>query len=260
MPGPTSSGSAASTATHLQRARQGHPPATAVNVGEGERMASLIGGTAVALYGLSRGTLGGLGLALLGGSLIYRGVTGHCSAYQALGLDTARPPGPQDSVRAQHGVRVDETVTILRPREELYRYWRDLSNLPRIMRHLESVQTTSENRSHWTAKGPFDLRIEWDAEIITERENELIGWRSVGESEVDTAGSVHFIPAPGGRGTEVRVELKYDPPGGRLGSQLASLLGQSPERQIREDLRRFKAVMESGTAPTTEGQPGGHSA
>lgn len=260
MPGRPTSGSAASAATRIQLARQGHPPTIAVNVGEGERMASLIGGTAVALYGLSRGTLGGLGLALVGGSLIYRGMTGHCSAYQAIGLDTARPRGPHDSVRAQHGVRVDESMTILRPREELYRYWRDLSNLPRIMRHLESVQTTGENRSHWTAKGPFDLRIEWDAEIITERENELIGWRSVGESEVDTAGSVHFIPAPGGRGTEIRVELKYDPPGGQLGSQIASLLGQSPDRQIREDLRRFKAVMESGAAPTTEGQPRGASA
>ena len=128
------------------------------------------------------------------------------------------------------------------------------------MRHLVSVQTTGEGRSHWTAKGPFDLRVEWDAEIITERENELIGWRSVGKSEVDTAGSVHFIPEPGGRGTEVRVELKYDPPGGQLGSQDASLLGQAPDRQIREDLRRFKAVMESGSAPTTAGQPRGHSA
>jgi len=163
-------------------------------------------------------------------------------------------------VRAQHGVRVDETVTILRPREELYRYWRDLSNLPRIMRHLESVQTTSGNRSHWTAKGPFDLRFEWDAEIITERENELLGWRSVGESEVDTAGSVHFIPAPGGRGTEIRVELKYDPPGGQFGSQIASLLGKSPERQIREDLRRFKAVMEAGNVATAADQPRGDSA
>jgi len=127
------------------------------------------------------------------------------------------------------------------------------------MRHLESVQTTGEKSSHWTAKGPFDLRFEWDAEIITERENELIGWRSVGESEVDTAGSVHFIPAPGGRGTEVRVELKYDPPAGQLGSQIASLLGQSPDRQIREDLRRFKAVMEAGNVSTAADQPQGHS-
>ena len=197
MPGPTTSGSAASTATHLQRGETG---SSAHHCRQCRRRRAHRPRSSAAprlrFYGLSRGTLGGLGLALLGGSLIYRGVTGHCSAYQALGLDTARPPGPQDSVRAQHGVRVDETVMILRPREELYRYWRDLSNLPRIMRHLESVQTTSENRSHWTAKGPFDLRIEWDAEIITERENELIGWRSVGESQVDTAGSVHFIPAP----------------------------------------------------------------
>jgi uncharacterized membrane protein len=148
-------------------------------------------------------------------------------------------------------------VTILRPREELYRFWRDFSNLPRIMRHLQSVQTTGDGRSHWVARGPLGIPIEWDAEIITERENELIGWRSVGDSEVDTAGSVHFTSAPGDRGTEVRVVLKYDPPAGKLGSAVAWLLGKAPDQQIREDLRRFKWVMETSTVPTIEGQPHG---
>lgn len=104
--------------------------------------------------------------------------------------------------------------------------------------------------------GPLGVRAEWDAEVITERENELIGWRSVGDSEVDTAGSVHFTKVPGGRGTEVRVSLKYDPPAGKLGVAVARLLGQSPARQIHEDLSRFKQVMEAA-APAIKGRPGG---
>jgi uncharacterized membrane protein len=228
-----------------------------VNVGDAERWASLLGGGAIVFYGLSRKTLGGLGLALLGGSLVYRGVTGYCGAYQALGIDTSQSRGPRDSVKARHGVKVEESVTVLRPREELYRYWRDFSNLPRIMRHLKSVETKSDGRSHWVATGPMEMSVEWDAEIITERENELIGWRSVGDSEVDTAGSVHFLAAPGDRGTEIRVVLKYDPPAGKLGAGIAWLFGKSASRQIREDLRRFKSMMETGTIPTTEGQPRG---
>jgi uncharacterized membrane protein len=231
---------------------QDHAPR--VNVGDVERLAC---GSGLVLYGIKRGTLGGLGLALLGGALVYRGVSGHCNCYEALGLDTTYSSGPRTSVRARHGVKVDQSVTILRPREELYRFWRDFSNLPRVMCHLESVQPIDDKRSHWAAKGPAGTRVEWDAEIITERANELIGWRSVGDSEVDTAGSVHFTPAPGDRGTEVKVALKYDPPAGQLGAGVAWMLGQSPAQQIREDLRRFKQIMETGTVPTIAGQPQG---
>jgi uncharacterized membrane protein len=125
------------------------------------------------------------------------------------------------------------------------------------MNHLESVRVCDEKRSHWVAKGPLGVRVEWDAEIITERPNELIGWRSLPGSEVDTAGSVHFTPAPGGRGTEVRVVLKYDPPGGKVGATLAKLFGRSGSQEIQEDLRHFKEIMEAGEVPTTQGQPSG---
>jgi uncharacterized membrane protein len=125
------------------------------------------------------------------------------------------------------------------------------------MRHLQAVEITSDNQSHWIASAPFGKTVEWDAEIYTERENELIGWRSLAGSQVDTAGSVQFREAPGDRGTEVTVTLKYDPPAGKLGVAIASIFGGSADFQVREDLRRFKQMMEAGEAPTIEGQPRG---
>jgi uncharacterized membrane protein len=249
--------------THTNRLRQmeREPPArsnvAALNVGDTERWLSLAGGGLLALYGLSRGSLGGLGLAALGGALLYRGVTGHCGVYEALGINTAERHGARTSIPAGHGVKVEESVTILRPPEELYRFWRNFENLPRFMQHLESVRCTGDGRSHWVAKGPMGCRVEWDAEVITERENELIGWRSLEGSKVDTAGSVHFQRAAGGRGTEVKVVLKYDPPAGKLGAAVAWVLGEAPGQQVREDLRRFKQLVETGTVPTIEGQPRG---
>lgn len=227
------------------------------NVGESERWYSVLGGAALAVLGLSRRSLGGLGLAAVGAGLVYRGMTGHCHAYHALGIDTSHDRGPQNSVRAQHGVKIEESITVFRPREELYRFWRDFANLPRIMRNLKSVRTLSGGRSHWVAKGPMEMPVEWDAEVITDRPGELIGWRSVGDSEIDTAGSVHFVPTPDGRGTEVRVTLKYDPPAGKLGDAIAGLLGRSPSQQIRDDLRRFKGLMETGVIGSSEAQPEG---
>lgn len=239
---------------HLERMRQGDHALVrrSVNVGDAERLASVLGGGVLAVFGLARRSLGGLGLAAIGGALVYRGVTGHCACYQSLGINTgrARERGPQNSVRAQHGVRVEQSVIIMAPREELYRFWRNFSNLPRIMRHLQSVEMTSPSRSHWVVRGPVGMPIEWNAEIITEKENELIGWRSVEGSEIDVAGSVHFLSGPEDRGTMVRVNLKYDPPAGKLGAALAWALGGSPSQQIREDLRRFKSFMETGTVPT----------
>src|SRR5205823_2262052 len=139
------------------------------------------------VYGLSRASVPGLLLAAVGGALVYRGVTGHCPCYAALDVRTADPPGPATSVRAGHGVKVEQAVMIQRAPDELYRYWRDFENLPRFMRHLESVKQTGPNRWHWVAKGPLGMKAEWDAEVYTERENELIGWRSLEGSEVDTA-------------------------------------------------------------------------
>ncbi|HEX8492842.1 MAG TPA: SRPBCC family protein [Pyrinomonadaceae bacterium] len=236
-----------------------------VNVGEIERWASTIGGGALAVYGITRLVQGnwlGAVLGLVGGSLIYRGTTGHCQMYESLGISTAEgTQNPNVSVPAHRGIKVEKSVTVNKSPEELYRFWRNFENLPRFMDHLESVHVEGDGgRSHWVAKAPAGTTVEWDAEIYNEKENELIAWRSLEGADVDNAGSVRFEPAPEGRGTTVRVSLKYDPPGGVIGSTFAKLFGEEPSQQIEEDLRRFKQVMEAGETPTTEGQPSGRSA
>ncbi len=216
-----------------------------VNVGDIERLASTVGGATLAVVGLSRGSLGGLLLAAMGGGLVYRGLTGHCHLYGTLGLTTAgRRKSPQAAIPATQAVKVEKSITVGKSPEEVFRFWRHLENLPRIMRHLESVEVEDDRRSHWVARGPAGSTVEWDAEIINERPNELIAWKSVDGSDVDTAGSVHFRRAPSGQGTEVRIHLKYDPPAGRLGAGIAWLFGASAAQQIDEDLRNFKQVME----------------
>jgi uncharacterized membrane protein len=227
---------------------------SAVNVGDTERVLSAVGGGALAIYGLSRGSLLGAGMALLGGAFVYRGLAGHCPCYASLEISTAEPRGAAASVAAGHGTKVEKTFTVNRPPEELYRFWRNFEALPRVFRHLESVTTDGLYHSRWVAKGPLATRVEWEAEVINEKPNELIAWRSLEGSVVDHAGSIHFTRAPAGRGTEVRVVMKYDPPGGKIGSGIAWLLGEEPSQQIQEDLRRFKQLMETGEMATTEGQ------
>jgi uncharacterized membrane protein len=229
-----------------------------INVGENERLASKLGGGVLLMTGLLRGGLGGLALTAAGGALLYRGITGRCHCYESLGINTAEEErGTFDSVPAQAGARVEEAVTINAPAEDLFRFWRQFENLPQFMQHLRSVTVVDGNRSHWVAEAPLGRTVEWDAEIHNERENELIAWRSLEGSQVETAGSVHFAPAPGGRGTEVRVNLKYNPPAGPIGIALAKVLGVDAARQVREDLRRLKQFFETGEVPTTAGQPSG---
>ena len=151
------------------------------------------------------------------------------------------------------GVQVVRVTTVSRPIEDVYQFWKDFENFPRFMRHLESVKVTGERRSRWCAKGPAGMRVEWDAEIIRDDENEWIAWRSLEGSDVQNSGSVRFTPAPGARGTEVRVQLQYLPPGGTLGRSLAWLFGEEPDQQVHEDLHRFKQLMETGEIPLSEG-------
>jgi uncharacterized membrane protein len=218
------------------------------NVGEVERWASAIGGGALALYGLRRGSLGGIALAIIGGALIQRGVSGHSELYSAAGVSTARHSAAHSenvSVRGGHGIKFEKSISVDRAPAELYRFWRNLENLPRFMNHLEAVHIVGENRSHWVAKAPAGTTVAWNAEVYNDKPNEMIAWRSLDGSDVDSAGSVHFIPATNG-GTVVRVVLKYDPPGGSIGGFVARLFGENPEQQIAEDLKRFKAAMETG--------------
>jgi len=230
-------------------------PPEAVNVGDVERWASVASGTALALLGLKQGSLGGYALAALGGCLVYRGASGHCSMYESLGVSTAPPRGEVTSVPAGAGVKVEKSVTVNRPASELFRFWRNVENLPRIMSHLKEVKDLGGGRSHWVARGPMGVSVEWDAEVWTERPDEVISWRSLPGSEVDNAGSVHFRSAPAGGGSEIRVVLKYDPPAGKVGAAVARLFGEEPEQQISDDLNKFKQMMESGGGDSRAARP-----
>lgn len=164
-----------------------------------------------------------------------------------------------DEAEEDPTIHIRKSILINRPAQELYRFWRELTNLPRVMRHLESVEATDEQRSRWTAKGPAGSHIQWEAEITEDRPGEAITWRSLEGASVENRGSVTFGSAPGGRGSIVSVELHYNPPAGALGAAFAKLFGEEPELQLQDDLRRFKQTMETGEAITTEGQPAGRS-
>jgi uncharacterized membrane protein len=148
-------------------------------------------------------------------------------------------------------------ITIDQSPEELYAFWRELTNLPQFMENLETVETLGDGRSHWVAKAPAGMRVEWDAEIIEDRPNELIRWRSLPGADVYHSGGVHFQRGTPGRGTIVRVVMNYRPPGGVIGKSLAKLFGKEPGQQIEKDLLRLKQLIETGEIATTQGQPSG---
>ena len=155
------------------------------------------------------------------------------------------------SYRPGRAVFVRHAITVNRSIEEVYAFWRNFSNFARFMGHIESV-TVNGKRSHWIAKAPAGMRVEWDAEITDEVENERISWRSLERSDVQNSGTVRFVRAPGARGTEVRVELMYTPPAGSVGRAIAKLFGEEPEQQIRDDMRRFKQLVETGEIPLSD--------
>jgi uncharacterized membrane protein len=148
------------------------------------------------------------------------------------------------------GIRVDQQITINKSPEEVYSFWRNLENLPRFMNHLNCVRAVDNRVSHWVATGPAGMNVEWDAEIVNDTPNEIIGWRSLEGSQVDNGGSVRFEHAGTGRGTLVKVSLQYNPPAGQLGAMVARLFGEDPKKTIGEDLQRFKELMETGNIST----------
>lgn len=225
------------------------------NVGAREREFSMMAGAGLLALGLV-GPRRSRPLSMLSGiALLYRGVTGHCHLYDMLGIDSTLRVGR--GVPARQGFKYEQTISILRSPDDLYRFWRNLENLPKVMPHLERVTALSRTRSEWVAQAPLGIDLRWEAEIFQDREGELIAWRSLPGGDVDTAGSIHFEPLADGRGTALKLSLKYSPPGGKLTAGLAWLLNEGAEARIDEDLRRFKSVMEAGEAPTTQGQPVG---
>ncbi len=236
-----------------------------MNVGMTERIISAAAGALAAGYGISRRDPLGYALAGVGGWLIYRGASGHSFMMRALGVSTAGEewlqlaPKHGEAARPDHGkaVHVRDEVTIDRPVADIYNFWRDFTNLPRVMPHLISVERIDGGRSHWKSRGPAGLTAEWDAVVESDVPNELIAWESVEPASVPNGGSVRFHPAPGGRGTEVCVALHYQPPAGHVGHWAAKLFGEEPGQHLREGLRHIKQVLETGEIATNEPQPHG---
>lgn len=219
------------------------------NVGDAERVLSVVSGGALALYGLQRRDLRGLALAGLGAALVRRGASGHCDVYGALGVSTADDlTSKAATVDARRAIKIERSIAIDRSCQALYTIWRDLEHLPEYVDNIESVQAMGGGRTHWVARVPGDKRVEWDSEIVNDIPGELIAWKTVGDPDIAHAGSVHFNDAPGG-GTVMRVVVDYEPPGGRVGMLVAAftrLFGKAPEAVIEDELQRFKTRVEAG--------------
>lgn len=157
-------------------------------------------------------------------------------------IQTQRREREQGIDGASGAIHVDKCVTVNRPADECYRFWRDFENFPRFMQHLESVQKTSDTRSHWVAKAPAGTSVEWDADIVADEPGSMFAWRSVDGADVDHAGVVRFEPAPAGRGTIVRVELQCRPPGGTAGALAAKLFGEAPDRSRSNAASRLPSM------------------
>jgi uncharacterized membrane protein len=231
------------------------------NVGPSERLVSVAAGAVLAGLGMGRRDLIGLAIVGIGGAMALRGATGRCPLYKSLGLNTAESENGLGRRSNNTGeVSVAASYLINKSPEHLYSFWRNFENLPQFMSHLESVQTQDGGRTHWVAKAPslYGGTVEWDAEITAEQPSSYIAWRSLPGGDVEHRGSIRFEPALGDRGTKVRVELHYQPPGGQAGRWLAKLFREEPEQQIHDDLRNFKRLMELGELPTIEGQSRGN--
>jgi uncharacterized membrane protein len=185
------------------------------------------------------------GLFIAGGAMLgYLGVSKLLVPTDEMTESETGMKNPAASIGHLEGVKIEDSITIERSHQELYDIWRDFSNLPNILPNLERVDVLDENRSHWVARGPMGMRVEWDAEVYIENVGEMISWRSVEGSEVETAGSVHF-DSIGPDETRIRVFMKLDPPAGQLGEAVATLLGDDPEDAVHEALEAFKESMEA---------------
>ncbi len=226
------------------------------NVGDSDRKISLAAGAGSLLYGLKRGGLSGLALSAVGGVLMYRGASGHCGMLASMGRSTVKP-ADQGLFGERSGPRhFTIGLTIRRSPEELYQFWRGFTRLPEFMKYIKEVRPGSGagtgigERSHWVAETPIGGRLEWEAEVIHDVPNESISWRSLEGSDVPQQGEIRFHPGPDGTGTEVELDVRYYPPAGKLGQAFGGLLNTLTKEAAREDLRRFKRLMETGEIPT----------
>ena len=228
------------------------PRTSGANVGQAERVASAALGGTLLMLGLGRRSLGGAAVAALGGGLVYRAATGHCNLYEALGVDTAPGRGAGPSADAPEAVAA---ITIGKPAEELDRLWREPQTLTRITSGLAEVTPAGDGRMHWKVRGPLGRDLAWDTRVVEDRPGSGQRWESVEGASLPSAGEVRFRPAPGDRGTEVTLRLRFNPPGGPLGLEAGKLLGIVPRLFADRALHYFRALAETGEIPTTDRQP-----
>ncbi len=238
------------TALPSQHQSEKKQKATNTNVGEIERWVSGVAGGTLVACGLGTGGIRGLLGILAGGSLWYRAWSGHCWLYQSLDIDTAKSRTDDTAVPARQGARVDCSIMIEAPAEQLYRHWRVLSNLPTLLPALDSVREIDPVHSHWIARTPLGATIEWDAEIIEDRFAEIISWRSLPGSELNSAGSVRFQSLGDLNQSMLTLSLKYNPPGGTVVAKVAEFLGIGMVAGVEKALQRFKHEMEGGETGT----------
>lgn len=228
-----------------------HPRSNLTRV---DRWAYVAGGLALVAWGLSRRNAVRTGAAGLGGWLLYQAYSGYNPMFEPLGIRVNREPTESG---AGETIVLDQAITINAGREELYRYWRDLGNLPNFAPRLTRVEVLDELNSRWHVRAAQGREVVWESEITHDEPGREIAWRSMHQTTLTHFGGVHFRDAPGGRGTVVAVHLEYVPPVGALGAALARMTGQAPERYVTDALRRLKQLVEVGEIITTRGQPAG---
>ena len=221
------------------------------SVGDLQNWLAIGAATSLLVAGMRRRSAIGTVAALSSVPLLYRGIAGRWP--QVFNGSEARSTGTRSNTKralaGDRGVHVRESIRLELPVAEVYRFWRHLANLPKFMSHLDQVTESSDGQSHWIAKGPAGLGVEWDARIVNEVDGKVIGWQSMPGSDVDSAGSVNFDSVSNGRSTQLSVHLQYSPPGGKAGALIASLFGKEPSQTVREDLRRLKQLLEAGEVP-----------
>lgn len=258
-----------------------------MNVGQSERQLSAVAGAGLLLYALLNRSRSSLLTAPLGAYLIWRGQTGHCPVYEAMNINTAQTQSgwqgngygqqqrswqgnggvqqipiqqgtqQQNNQQQSNGIKIRRAITIDKSADELYTFWRKLENLPQFMHHLERVEQTGDKSSHWQAKVIGGIPVEWDAEITEDVPGQRIAWRTKPDAQVQQSGVVEFKKATGGRGTVVNVAMQYTPPGGIIGETFGRLLNGVTAQQVKDDIGRFKSLMEAGEIAKIEGQPAG---
>jgi uncharacterized membrane protein len=223
-----------------------------LNLGEGERSLSTLGGAGLIGFGVTQIGWQRWFYVLLGGALLRRGLTGHCDLYERLHIDT-RHPTPHGAIESGHSTRLESSIDIRCPARELYLFWRRLDQLPHALRHIESVTPIDGVRSHWIVKGPLGHQFEWDAKIINDQEDQLIAWETLPGASVPNSGSVRFEERGPGL-TRIKVAMEFQQPAKAIGLTIAKLLGESPQRELEDDLAAFKGFAERELTPESQSQ------